>query len=83
MTLVIKNVKEEYLGAFKEFAEKMEANLAESSDDFGKDSSECPIYKSHNYEPSYELLEAIREVEQGEVIHCKDFEEYKANIDNE
>ena len=32
---------------------------------------------------SDELLEAIREVEQGEVIHCKDFEEYKANIDNE
>ncbi|MGX3009973.1 hypothetical protein ACWIUD_00215 [Helicobacter sp. 23-1044] len=61
MTLIIENVKEEYVPAFREFAKKMNANLtAESSDD------ECPICKAHDYrfEPSDRLLEAICEVEE-------------------
>ncbi|MGX2983475.1 hypothetical protein [Helicobacter sp. 23-1045] len=65
MTLIIENVKEEYVPAFREFAKKMNANLtAESSDD------ECPICKAHDYrfEPNDRLLEAIREVENGDTI---------------
>ena len=65
MTLIIENVKEEYVPAFREFAKKMNANLtAESSDD------ECLICKAHDYrfEPSNRLLKAIREVENGDTI---------------
>ncbi|MGX2982971.1 hypothetical protein [Helicobacter sp. 23-1045] len=77
MTLIIKNVKEEYLSAFKGLAEGTNATLTA---EFCNESSECPICKSYNYEPSNELLEAIAEVERGEVTHCKDFEEYLVKI---
>lgn len=30
--------------------------------------------------PSKELLKAVREAESGEVVHCADFDEYKAKI---
>ena len=77
MTLIIKNVKEEYLSAFKGLAEGTNATLTAES---GNESSECLICKSYNYEPSDELLEAIVEVERGEVTHCKDFEDYLVKI---
>ena len=70
MTLIIENVKEEYIPAFREFAKKMNANLAEvsaeSSTKSADETDECPICKAHDYrfEPSDELLEAIREVEE-------------------
>lgn len=77
MTLIIQNVKEEYLPAFKGLAEGTNATLrAESSDEV----DECPICKEYGYNPSDELLEAIAEVERGEVTHCKDFEEYLVKI---
>lgn len=77
MTLIIQNVKEEYLPAFKGLAEGTNATLrAESSDKI----DECPICKEYGYNPSDELLEAIAEVERGEVTHCKDFEEYLVKI---
>lgn len=76
MTLIIKNVREEFLPAFKGLAEgvnaKLETQIAESD--------ECPICKEYNYEPSDELLEAIAEFERGEAVHCKDFEEYLVKI---
>ena len=63
MTLIIQNVKEEFLPAFKGLAEGTNATLrAEVSDD------ECPICKEYGYNPSDELLEAIAEVERGETI---------------
>ena len=75
MTLIIQNVKEEFLPAFKGLAEETNATLrAEVSDD------ECPICKEYGYNPSDELLEAITEVERGEVTHCRDFEEYLVKI---
>ena len=77
MTLIIQNVKEEYLPAFKGLAEGTNATLrAEVSDEV----DECPICKEYDYNPSDELLEAIAEVERGEVTHCKDFEEYLVKI---
>lgn len=80
MTLIIKNVREEFLPAFKGLAEgvnaKLETDFAESS----AESNECPICKEYNYEPSDELLEAIAEFERGETVHCKDFEEYLVKI---
>lgn len=83
MTLIIKNVREEFLPAFKGLAEgvnaKLETQIAESSADF-VESDECPICKEYNYEPSDELLEAIAEFERGEAVHCKDFEEYLVKI---
>lgn len=83
MTLIIKNVREEFLPAFKGLAEgvnaKLETQIAESSADFAE-SNECPICKEYNYEPSDELLEAIAEFERGEAVHCKDFEEYLVKI---
>lgn len=75
MTLIIKNVKEEYLSAFKGLAEGTNATLTAES---GNESSECPICKSYNYEPSDELLEAIAEVERGETI---DFDSHRAMMD--
>lgn len=71
MTLIIENVKEEYLGAFKEFAEKMDANIAESTNfaESGAESNdECPICKYYDYKPSERLLEAIAEVRRGESV---------------
>lgn len=83
MTLIIKNVREEFLPAFKGLAEgvnaKLETQIAESRADFAE-SDECPICKEYNYEPSDELLEAIAEFERGEAVHCKDFEEYLVKI---
>lgn len=83
MTLIIKNVREEFLPAFKGLAEgvnaKLETQIAESSADFAE-SDECPICKEYNYEPNDELLEAIAEFERGEAVHCKDFEEYLVKI---
>ena len=65
MTLIIQNVKEEYLPAFKGLAEGTNATLrAEVSDEV----DECPICKGYDYNPSDELLEAIAEVERGETI---------------
>ena len=72
MTLIIKNVREEFLPAFKGLAEgvnaKLETDFAESS----AESNECPICKEYNYEPSDELLEAIAEFERGETVHKGD-----------
>lgn len=86
MTLIIKNVREEFLPAFKGLAEgvnaKLETQIAESSADFAE-SDECPICKEYNYEPSDELLEAIAEFERGEAVHYESFEDYKARIDSE
>lgn len=80
MTLIIQNVKEEYLPAFRGLAEGTNATLrAESSDEV----DECPICKEYGYNPSDELLEAIAEVERGEVTHYDSFEDYKARIDSE
>lgn len=83
MTLIIKNVREEFLPAFKGLADgvnaKLETQIAESSADFAE-SNECPICKEYNYEPNDELLEAIAEFERGEAVHCKDFEEYLVKI---
>ena len=96
MTLIIKNVKEEFLPAFKGLAEgvnaKLETQIAESSANFIEsaesgekiaESDECPICKEYNYEPSDELLEAIAEFERGEAVHYDSFEDYKARIDSE
>ena len=93
MTLIIKNVREEFLPAFKGLAEsvnaKLETQIAESSPNFNHtaessaESNECPICKEYNYEPSDELLEAIAEFERGEAVHYDSFEDYKARIDNE
>ncbi len=77
MTLIIQNVKEEYLPAFKGLAEGTNATLRTESSD---EADECPICKEYGYNPSDELLEAIAEVERGEVTHCKDFEEYLVKI---
>ena len=69
--IIIDNVKDEYISAFREFAEKMNANLtAESIESIESNNDECPICKAHDYrfEPSDELLEAIREVENGDTI---------------
>lgn len=74
MTLIIENVKEEYFGAFKEFAEKMDANIAESTH-FAESSDECPICKHYDYEPSERLLEAIAEVKRGEVIRFDSYDD--------
>lgn len=64
----------------------MNANLAEvsaeSSIKSANETDECPICKAHDYrfEPSDELLEAIREVENGKVTHCENFEDYLIKI---
>lgn len=60
----------------------MNVNLAESSIKSVNKIDECPICKAHDYrfEPSDELLEAIREVENGKVTHCENFEDYLIKI---
>ncbi len=61
--IIIDNVKDEYIPAFRGLAEGTNATFsAESIDD------ECPICKEYGYNPSDELLEAIAEVERGETI---------------
>ena len=56
--IIIDNVKDEYIPAFREFAEKMNANLtAESSDDI------CEFGYSH--EPNDETVKALQECEAG------------------
>lgn len=80
MTLIIKNVREEFLPAFKGLAEGVNAKLETQTAESSAESNECPICKEYNYEPSDELLEAIAEFERGEAVHCKDFEEYLVKI---
>lgn len=63
MTLIIQNVKEEYLPAFKGLAEGTNATLrAESSDEV----DECPICKEYGYNPSDRLKKAVEEVSEME-----------------
>lgn len=65
MTLIIQNVKEEYLSTFNGLTKEENTTImAESSDEV----DECPIYKKYDYNPSDELLKAIVEVERGETI---------------
>ena len=57
--IIIDNVKEEYIPAFRDFAEKMNANLTtESSDD-----AICDYGYSH--EPNDETIKALQECENG------------------
>lgn len=65
MTLIIQNVKEEYLPAFNGLAEGTNAALMVES---SYEVDECPICKKYDCNPSNELLEAIAEVERGETI---------------
>lgn len=90
MTLIIENVKEEYFGAFKEFAEKMDANIAESThfaessaeSSQNLESNECPICKYYDYEPSERLLEAIAEVRRGEVVRFDNYDDAMKYLDS-
>lgn len=89
MTLIIENVKEEYFGAFKEFAERMDANIAESThfaessaESSDKSNDECPICKYYDYEPSERLLEAIAEVKRGEVVRFDNYDDAMKYLDS-
>lgn len=74
MTLIIQNVKEEYLSAFKGLAEGTNATLEVEGED------ECPICKQYGYKPNDELIEAIKEFERGEVVRYDSVEEMMKDL---
>ncbi|MGX2981735.1 hypothetical protein [Helicobacter sp. 23-1045] len=55
--IIIDNVKEEYISAFRDFAEKMNATLSAESDicEFG-----------YSHEPNDETIKALQECENGD-----------------
>lgn len=61
MTLVIENVKEEFLSDFRKVAKNANATITQEID-------ECPICKAYDYtlkpEVEKEILEGIKELEQ-------------------
>lgn len=61
MTLVLKNVKQEFLKEFQALADKAGAGLSVDVD-------ECPTCKAHNYtlskEVEKEILESLEELDQ-------------------
>lgn len=62
--IIIDNVKEEYIPAFKEFAEKMNANLIAKSSEFNESNNDiCEFGYSH--EPNDETIQALKECEVG------------------
>lgn len=43
----------------------------------------CPEYPADHYYNSDEFYKALKEVENGDVIKCKNFDEYKKAMDSE
>lgn len=67
MTLIIENVKEEFLLAFKGLAKGINAKVKT---------------KKSKKEPSEMLKEVMREVKEGKVERFKDFQSYKKAMDS-
>lgn len=58
--IIIDNVKEEYIPAFREFAEKMNANLIAKSSEFNESNNDiCEFGYSH--ESNDETIQALKE----------------------
>ena len=71
MTLIIENVSDEFIPAFKGLAQGINAK--------------CKVdrHKSHSKVPSERLQKAINEVKNGEVERYKDFEAFKKAMQSE
>lgn len=72
--IIIDNVKDEFIPAFKEFAEKMEANISDIHTKGAESSAESSATREEPYicdygyshEPNNETIRVLKECERGE-----------------
>lgn len=63
--IVINNVKDEFIPAFREFAEKMEANISDISTEDAESKEPYICDYGYSHEPNDETIRAIEECERG------------------
>lgn len=63
--IVINNVKDEFIPAFREFAEKMEANISDISAEDAESKEPYICDYGYSHEPNDETIRAIEECEKG------------------